>query len=516
MTRRRQRTPRKYTRPELVDLGDRHDTESSCTFDFASIDYPNYYPFFHGLPSLVVKTAATLHFTSSAGSDSDSRAPEGTIAAQQPKFADYLIKVLSRKLPESRCLTTLILSNLTIPEAYFKQFIDACGHRNTKRLKNLELKQISISLTSATHLFAKLSPYRLESLKVVDCQLAETSYDHVIAFLDKQPSAGDGEWALRDLVLEGNEFQQDTLQEISDLVGSHWERSLDQVPQEEESSHEPLDEGPAEPADSLPDEPLSDGDVPVEPEPEPEPDEPEPLEDAEPVQGGNEEEEQAEPAPDQEPEPEAEPEPEPEAEPEPGQGDSENVGDSGRSSPEKKASEEEEEEEAAKEEEKEKPPEVDEEPIVDDDLANQQDSGLGASGDQLGDSQGQPVSVSGEDQQAAAADQEEPLSGDQSPKGQGSDGLAEDDGPPAEKPLPDDDFAADEEPEEPAPKSEEGLSNEPQELGQSGTTGEEGSAVFGTSDGPTDSPAIEANASQPLVIEANDDDEVVNASGAED
>jgi hypothetical protein len=453
MSRRRQLTPRKYSRSEILELSDSHATERSCTFDFARIDYLDYHPFFHGLPNLIVKTAAAIHFKSSASANPDPQAVEGTIAVQQPKFADYLIKLLNRKLPESRVLTTLTLDSLTIPDTYFKLLVDACANRNTKHLKTLELKEITISASSADYLFSKLSPYRLESLKVTHCGLTETSYDSIIAFLRKQPGAGEGDWTLKELDLDGNELQPDTLGEISELLAGHILPSSEPPGQEEESAGDGLDEGsPAK--QTSPPEPLSDGENVDEP-PSP------PFEAEEPA--GNEEEELAEPAAVEEP---------------------------------AKESHEEEEEVPKATEEDDAPPPDDDTP----DIA--EGSGDGGQ-DTPQDDQPEPV----------PADPDEPGTpepGDQNEIDLGDD-FVDGDPPEEEKPSPDEEGSGG----EVKPNADAEVVDETPKSPQAEDPGDGGGDVI-VSDEGANSPARGANPPEPVLIEVGEGDVIVDPRDADD
>jgi hypothetical protein len=112
------------------------------------------------------------------------------------------------------------LRDLDVPNRYFKSFITEAS--KSQKLAKLELVKIPISVENSRLLFKQLSPFRLSSLKVVECGLPENLSGAVTEFLT-QESNTPSEWKLAEFDLSGNSFSEEQLGAFESEVSAHRE-----------------------------------------------------------------------------------------------------------------------------------------------------------------------------------------------------------------------------------------------------------------------------------------------------
>jgi hypothetical protein len=215
-----------------------------CDIDFSSISFDDYEGLFNGLPNVVYKKAEGLRFSrdldvkrvraDEALTDTEKRRLSDSIAVLRDRFEHYLFKILNQTLPRSKGLNRLVISGLKVPTKYFRDFIPACAR--CKTLRRLRIDGVNILDELAELIFTTLSPYRLEQLSLVDCNISSGIYEKVTEFLTQgADDPGARVWRLKVLDLRENLFTPEQLREVERLLT--WRRSLKAEPDRRISSH---------------------------------------------------------------------------------------------------------------------------------------------------------------------------------------------------------------------------------------------------------------------------------------
>jgi hypothetical protein len=200
-------------------------SQQLCSFDFSSISFDEYEGLFNGLPNIVYKKAEELRFSRDLYvkreradeplSESEKRRLSDSIAINRDRFEHYLFKILNQTLPRSKGLKRLVISGLNVPTKYFRDFIPACA--KCKTLRKLTIENVNILDDIGELIFKHLSPYRLEELSLIDCNLSATIFDRVSEYLTygaEDPRI----WRLKTLNLSENLFAPEQTQEIARLL----------------------------------------------------------------------------------------------------------------------------------------------------------------------------------------------------------------------------------------------------------------------------------------------------------
>ncbi|OHT16672.1 hypothetical protein TRFO_41665 [Tritrichomonas foetus] len=206
---------------EMYDLC--HGDMSRCVFDFSSISIDDFDGLFNTLPQLVYKKVKSLKFCNDTAvklesgtydaPDEEIRNYQYSIKNQKPGYSTYISKIISQALPRTKLLTTLEFDRIPLSHESFENITNSI--RKCPRIKNVAFSNLRVHDEDFVYFLTHVSPYKLDSIKFVNCQISENVYDSIRKFLNSQPGEGDvlkdGQWRLATLNLDNKEITADNL-----------------------------------------------------------------------------------------------------------------------------------------------------------------------------------------------------------------------------------------------------------------------------------------------------------------
>ena len=191
-----------------------HGDMAHCTYDLSVLSIDDYDGFFNTLPQLVYKKVKSLRFCNDyaaklespgyEASDSEVRDYEYSIKNQKPGYSSYIAKIVSQVLPRTKLLTHLEFDRIPFNGESFRAIADAV--KRSYRIKSVSFANTRVNDDDFVYFLRTVSPYKLDNISFVNCQISEKVYDTVREFLSRQPAKDDnkkdGEWRLATLNLD--------------------------------------------------------------------------------------------------------------------------------------------------------------------------------------------------------------------------------------------------------------------------------------------------------------------------
>lgn len=209
----------KFSDQEMFEIGQRDEKRDFCHFDFSFINSNYYDSFFHSLPKLIFKKIKMVKFSCDRRyeiNDDTDQIVNYSIAVNQSKYMQYLMKILRIILPKTNTLVSLELSNINIPEIH--QIVLFQEMAKCKSLKQFITNNIPITNNSFAILLKLISPYQYEVLSFNQTNLSSLVFMRIYKFLKKKSS---DRWKLKIFDVRGSDFTDKEFQKINELLERH-------------------------------------------------------------------------------------------------------------------------------------------------------------------------------------------------------------------------------------------------------------------------------------------------------
>jgi len=182
-------------------------------FNFSSISSENYVSFFNTLPNYLLKRIDGVTFMNSK---SDESVFEESIAAKNPKYIVYLVKILVTVLPMDNSLSALFFDSIDIPEHHQRSLFHAIS--KSKSLERIRFKNTSINQDIFCNFLSKITPYQFIEVSFTSCNISSLCYPSIIQFIERKPLNEQIYRKIRIFDVSGCNFTQDEMSRIGFLV----------------------------------------------------------------------------------------------------------------------------------------------------------------------------------------------------------------------------------------------------------------------------------------------------------
>lgn len=225
MSKKKEKKPEKFTEEAMYELGKGNLEKRICHFDLSSIRSKFYDEFFRSLPNIVYKKSIKLKFSCDRQAryqfESDAQHDKilnNSISKNNPRYLQYLLKILREILPLTRTLTVLELSNLDISEIHQKALFEKM--KSCRSLKVFKTYNVPITNDAFAKLLKSLSPYQYQYLSFLQTQLSSIVFMNIYKFLKRRPH-NDDHWTLTGFDVSDADFTKKEFGKIEDLLSRH-------------------------------------------------------------------------------------------------------------------------------------------------------------------------------------------------------------------------------------------------------------------------------------------------------
>ena len=201
----------------MYEIGE--GNELKVHFDFSKIEFNIYNEFFNTLPNFLLKKIKSVLFSNNflKNNNENNLIIQNSIFLNKKKYLQYLIKILSRILPQTNNLESLNFSNLNIPKQEFNVLINSIG--SSKSLNSLSFNNIEISNENFNNLLNLISPYQYIELNFNNCNLNNSNFNLIKNFITLKPITSKQIYRkIKYFNIENNSFNNEQLKIISNLI----------------------------------------------------------------------------------------------------------------------------------------------------------------------------------------------------------------------------------------------------------------------------------------------------------
>ncbi|EAX89371.1 hypothetical protein TVAG_439910 [Trichomonas vaginalis G3] len=183
-------SPQPFTTRQMYILG--NGNEERCSYDFSLLAFEDYTKFFYALPNILYKRVKSVCFNNTFYSDYSrdgrhSRKREllifDSIFYQKPRYIKYLIKILTRVLPQTKTLEEIEFADIKINPDLLNKLFEAIG--KSPNIKSIKFSEVPIGDDLFKKLLKHLSPYQIESLNMFNTSLTPKSLHLVNKFIEQ-------------------------------------------------------------------------------------------------------------------------------------------------------------------------------------------------------------------------------------------------------------------------------------------------------------------------------------------